>query len=53
MKLRPALYLAARLLGDVQAAAKGPGPLVKRRVRAKVYGKAAGQLSRAFRKVGL
>lgn len=53
MKARPALYLTARLLGDLQAAVKGPVPYVKRRVRAKAYGKVNGQLSRALRKIGL
>ncbi len=53
MKTRAGLYLAARLLGDVQAAVKGPVPFVKRRVRAKVYGRVNGQLSRLLRKAGL
>lgn len=53
MKTRSVLYLAARLLGDVQAAVNGPVPYVQRRVRAKVTGKVNGQLARAFRKAGL
>jgi hypothetical protein len=53
MSLRSFLYKSARLLGNVEAATKGPGPFVKRRVRAKVYGKVNGQLSRSLRKIGL
>ncbi len=35
--LRSELYRDARLLGDVQAASRGPGPYARRYVRRKVY----------------
>lgn len=35
--LRRSLYRAARDLGDVEAAAKGPAPLARRVVRRQVY----------------
>lgn len=33
MTVRGVLYRSARILGDVQAAVRGPAPLVKRLVR--------------------
>jgi hypothetical protein len=53
MSLRSFLYKSARLLGNVEAATKGPVPYVKRRARAKVYAKVNGQLGKTLRKVGL
>jgi hypothetical protein len=47
------LYRAARLLGTIDAAAKGPVPLGKRLVRKKVYAKANGKLARVLRRAGL
>ena len=37
MTLRSSLYRAARLLGDVQAAQRGPASLARRMVRKRVY----------------
>jgi hypothetical protein len=53
MTLRSFLYKSARLLGNVDAATKGPVPYVKRRARAKVYAKVNGGLWRSLKKVGL
>ena len=50
--LRSQLYRAARDMGNVQAAAKGPGAYSKRMVRRKVYRTTNGmtrQLLRGFR----
>jgi hypothetical protein len=43
--LRRNLYEAARLMGDAEAASKGPSAYVKRRVRRKVY-RTEGQITR-------
>lgn len=51
--LRRALYRGARTLGDISAAAKGPTPYVKRRVRRVAYRKTNSLLTRALRKGGL
>jgi len=46
MNGRSLLYRAARTWGDVSAATKGPGPFVRRRVRAFGMAKAMGLLRR-------
>ena len=51
--LRGELYRAARDLGNLQAAAKGPGPYAKRVVRRAVYRKTNGELRRLLRRLGL
>jgi hypothetical protein len=48
-KLRSGLYGAARLLGDVEAATKGPGPFVRRRARAFGLAKWNGLFRRIFK----
>ncbi|WP_156144273.1 hypothetical protein [Sinomonas humi] len=51
--LRSDLYRAARVLGDVQAAERGPGALGKREVRKAAY-RRSGSLTGAFlRALGL
>jgi hypothetical protein len=40
--LRSQVYRAARDLGNVQAAAQGPGPYAKRVARRKIYAKSNG-----------
>jgi hypothetical protein len=47
--LRSQLYRAARDLGDVRSAAKGPGSYAKRRVRKVAYRRTNGALSRLLR----
>ena len=47
--LRSQLYRAARDLGNVQAAGKGPAAYGRRVVRRKVYGKTNGILGKALR----
>jgi hypothetical protein len=51
--LRGNLYLAARQLGNVQAAAKGPGPYARRVARRYAYRKTNGELRRVLRTLGL
>jgi hypothetical protein len=51
--LRSQLYRAARDLGNVQAAAKGPGAYGKRVVRRKVYRTTNGVSRRVLREIGL
>lgn len=51
--LRGELYRAARDLGNMQAAAKGPGPYARRVVRRAVYRKTNGELRRLLRSLGL
>ena len=51
--LRSSLYKAARIMGDVEAAERGPGALAKREVRRKAY-RASGSLTGALlRALGL
>ena len=50
--LRSQLYRSARLLGNVQAAERGPGAYVRRTVRRKVYRKANGLLGKLLRGLG-
>ncbi|HXQ20000.1 MAG TPA: hypothetical protein VN781_10300 [Acidimicrobiales bacterium] len=53
--LRSQLYRAARDLGNVEAAAQGPGALAKRQVRRKAYrstNRALGGVLRVFGLVG-
>ena len=47
--LRSQLYRAARDLGNIEAAEKGPTAYGKRVVRRKVYAKTNGALSRVLR----
>jgi len=47
--LRSQLYRAARDLGDLEAAEKGPGAYAKRRIRRKVYVRSNGALGRLLR----
>lgn len=47
--VRSQLYRAARDLGNVEAASKGPGAYGRRVVRRKVYAKTNGMLGRALR----
>jgi hypothetical protein len=49
--LRSQLYRAARDLGNVQAAAKGPGAYGKRVVRRKVYRSTNGALGRLLKSI--
>jgi len=49
--LRSQLYRAARDLGNVQAAQKGPSAFGKRVVRRKVYAKTNGFLGKALRSI--
>jgi hypothetical protein len=51
--LRSQLYRAARDLGNVQAARKGPAGLAKRVVRRKVYRSVNGPLGRLLRALGI
>jgi hypothetical protein len=52
-KTRRQTYRAARGMGNVQAALRGPVPLAKRMVRRKVYRTVNGGLGRLLRKGGL
>lgn len=45
MRLRSALYAAARLLGDINAVQRGP-KAVARRIRRRIVGRAMGRLLR-------
>jgi hypothetical protein len=49
--LRSQLYRAARDLGNVQAASKGPGAYGKRIVRRKVYRSTNGALGRILKSI--
>jgi len=49
--VRSQLYRAARDMGNMQAAAKGPGAYGKRVVRRKVYRSTNGALSRLLRNI--
>jgi hypothetical protein len=51
--LRSQLYRAARDLGDVEAAEKGPAALDKRLVRKRVYAKTNGATRRILKGFGL
>jgi hypothetical protein len=51
--LRSQLHRAARDLGDIESAAKGPGAYAKRRVRKVVYRKSNGALRSILRAFGL
>ena len=51
--LRSQLYRAARDLGNVQAATRGPGAYAKRVARRKVYRTTNGMTRRLLRSVGL
>jgi hypothetical protein len=51
--LRSQLYRSARDLGNVQAAARGPGSYAKRVVRRKVYAKSNGLTRSLLRQFGL
>lgn len=51
--LRSSLYRAARLLGDVQAAQKGPVSYGKRLARKSAYRRGGGSLSKVLRRMGL
>ena len=51
--LRSQLYRAARDLGNVEAAGKGPGAYGKRVIRRKVYRSTNGLTGRFLRKLGL
>jgi hypothetical protein len=47
------LYRSARIMGDIEAAEKGPEAYAKRRVRRKVYAKTNGLTRRLLRSFGL
>ncbi len=51
--LRSQLYRAARDLGNVEAAAKGPGPYAKRVVRRKAYRGVNRGLGKLLKSLGL
>jgi hypothetical protein len=51
--LRGELYRAARDMGNLQAAAKGPGPYARRIVRRAAYRKTNSELRRVLRSLGL
>lgn len=51
--LRSQLYRSARLLGNAQAAARGPGAYGKRLVRRGVYKKTNGGLRKLLKGFGL
>jgi hypothetical protein len=51
--LRSQLYRAARDLGNVQAASRGPGSYAKRAVRRKVYRTTNGMTRQLLRGFGL
>ncbi len=51
--LRTQLYKAARLMGNAQAAARGPTAYGKRVIRRKAYSKTNGALSRVLKSLGL
>ena len=51
--LRSQLYRAARDLGNVQAASRGPGAYAKRVARRKVYGTTNGMTLHLLREINL
>ena len=51
--MRAELYRGARDLGNLQAAAKGPGPYARRVMRRAVYRKTNGELRRLLRGLGI
>ncbi len=51
--LRSELYRSARLLGNVQAATRGPGAYAKRVARRKEYAKSMGMTRKFTRGLGL
>lgn len=51
--VRSQLYRAARNLGNLEAAAKGPGPYGKRVVRRAVYRQTNTGVGRLLRRIGL
>lgn len=53
MRARSALYQAARILGDLQAAQRGPAPLGRRLVRKQAYRITNRALARGLRRAGL
>lgn len=53
MTARSALYRAARLLGDAEAARRGPAAYGKRRVRRMAYRGVNRSLARALRRMKL
>lgn len=50
--LRSQLYRAARDLGNLQAAERGPGSYAKRYVRRRAYARSAGLTRRILRALG-
>jgi len=52
-RLRPDFYKAARDLGDIEAASKGPGAFARRRVRKVAYPRTNRTLRRVLRALGL
>jgi hypothetical protein len=52
-KLRRALYRDARILGDIEAAEKGPTSYAKRRIRRKVYARQGSLTLKILRALGL
>ncbi len=50
---RRRLYGAARLLGDIEALAKGPAPYARRLARKAVYRRTGGLTARVLRGLGL
>ncbi len=53
MTLRQFLYRAARLVGDVEAASRGPGAYGKRLVRKAIWKQVGRGTQRATRRIGL
>lgn len=51
--LRSQLYRAARIMGDVEAAAKGPDALARRVVRRKAYRTSSGLTGSILRALGM
>ncbi|MFI5036789.1 MAG: hypothetical protein ACHQFZ_11395 [Acidimicrobiales bacterium] len=51
--LRSALYRDARILGNLQAAARGPVPYARRYARRKAYATTNGLTRRILRQLGL
>jgi len=51
--LRSQLYRDARILGNIEAATKGPGAYAKRYVRRKVYSRSMGATSSILKSINL
>jgi hypothetical protein len=51
--LRSSLYRSARVLGNIQAAERGPLPYAQRIARRKVYATTNGMTRRVLRQMGL